>query len=104
MTKIKIEIGEFVLEGFDYHDHGRISAAVQRELALLMTEKGLPDGGAPRQKPSNVSSLTFAIRPGLNPGEIGAEVARSVYKGLGRHSAMGRGLRELKKHQASPTQ
>jgi hypothetical protein len=83
-ARIELEIGELVLHGFSPGDRQRIGAAVERELARLLAERGVPasltgSGGVER-----VDAGSFPLRPGARAEAVGAEVARSVHGGLGR--------------------
>ena len=82
--KINLEIDELVLEGFDFHDHKRIAASMKVELARLITEKGLGLQLDQTSDLGRVSAPDFNVPSDRNPGAIGREIARSVYKGLKR--------------------
>lgn len=79
MVRVVINIDKLVLEGFDYHDHLRVSRAMEMELARLVNENGPP-------RTTNAPTIDAgAIRVGenLGPRTVGIEIARSVYKSLG---------------------
>jgi hypothetical protein len=80
--KVRIEIGELILEGFDYHDHIRIGNAVRQELVRLIRENGLPEGLALHARRLGVGAPSFHASPGMNPISIGRETARSIYRSL----------------------
>jgi hypothetical protein len=81
--KIEVQIGQLVLEGFDYHDHKRIADAMKVELAKMIAEKGLGEIAAGRSKDTGPLSIpVFRIPSDKNPRLIGNEIARSVYKSL----------------------
>lgn len=83
---IQLEIGELILEGFEYHDHRRIVSAMERELTRLVKENGLPrlfTEGHNRAIYS-IAAPQFNVRQDRNPRQIGVEVARSVYRSLKR--------------------
>ena len=76
---VNLHIEELVLLGFTPGDRYRIGDAMERELARLFTEQGVPpqsselaylDGGA------------FEVKPGSGAEEIGVRVAQTVYGGL----------------------
>lgn len=82
---IKVHIERLVLEGLPV---GRsqgplVQAAVQAELSRLLTEGGLgPElaaGGAVPSVPAESIRLG-----GSGPGEMGRQIARSVYGGINR--------------------
>ena len=81
--KTKIEIGTLVLEGFDYHDHIRISGALEQELVRIISKNGLSEKRTNLQaKPTKPMILSFTAPPDLNPRKIGSEIARAVSKTL----------------------
>lgn len=82
---IELHIDEVVLHGFPSLDHrqrSRIREVLQQQLTGLLTDSGLPpsymqggtihkmDGGTFKSESSNVT------------GDIGANIARHVYRGL----------------------
>jgi hypothetical protein len=79
---IHIEIEQLALYGFTYHDHRRISASIQKELATLITEKGLPKGISEKKEISNLHTRSPQIQTMSNPKSIGVRVARSIYSAL----------------------
>jgi hypothetical protein len=83
-TKIDVRIDELVLEGFEYHDHKRIGAAMKLELARLITERGLGPALSRRWDPGPIIAPSFNIPSDRSPRAIGAEIARSVYQGMKR--------------------
>jgi hypothetical protein len=80
--KINLQIDELVLEGFDYHDHKRIGAAMKLELARLVAERGLGSVLDQKNNSGSVSAPPFNVPSDRNPRAIGAEIARAVYKGM----------------------
>jgi hypothetical protein len=80
--KINLEIDTLVLEGFDYHDHKRIGAAMKVELARLITEKGLGSAADLMGDSAQIRAPSFEVPSDRNPRAIGAEIARSVYRGM----------------------
>jgi hypothetical protein len=83
--KINIQIAELVLEGFDYHDHKRISNAMKIELTRLVAEKGLGQTSVEQEHGvAHISAPAFQMPTDRNPRMIGNEIARSVFKGLKR--------------------
>lgn len=79
---IDLHIEELVLEGFPAGDRVRIGEAVGAELARLLSAPDATgvltalDGGA------RLSGGSFEVVPGAGPEWIGAQVARSAYRGL----------------------
>ena len=80
--KVNIQIDELVLEGFDFHDHKRIGAAMKLELGRLVAEGGLGSALDQKNNPGSVSAPPFSVPSDRNPRAIGAEIARSVYRGM----------------------
>lgn len=80
--KIYLQIDELVLDGFDYHDHKRISAAMKLELTRLIAEKGLGKALDRKNDSGQISATSFKVPSDRNPRTIGAEIARSVYRGI----------------------
>ncbi len=79
---IELRIEELVLHGFAPGDRHRIGEAVERELARLLVERGLPTGLARGADLSRHDGGSFAVAPGAGAEAIGARVARAVYGGL----------------------
>lgn len=80
--KVHLEIGELVLEGFEYHDHKRIASAMQRELARLISQRGLANAQGVRDRVEGLEGPSFTVPRDRNPRTIGEEIARSVYRGM----------------------
>jgi hypothetical protein len=78
--RIRIEIDELVLHGFNYHDHGRISAAIKGELARLIRENGLPQGMNVAKEIPQIDAGSFNLSDRTSPKAVGAQVARSIYR------------------------
>ncbi len=82
---IKVHIERLVLEGLPVEPrHGpQIQAAVEAELSRLMSEGGLApelaSGGAvPSVQANGINSV------GGSPAQIGRQIAKAVYGGMGR--------------------
>ena len=85
--KIRIEIGELVLYGFNYHDHRRIGAAIKQELAELIQENGLRYGGRILQyELSKMDAGRINLSSDMSPKLIGNKVAQSIFESLGLHN------------------
>lgn len=85
---VHIQIGELVLHGLDHvrsagarYDLG---AAVERELARLLAEQGIPPGLNQAGIVARLSGGSFAVAPGSPPDTLGAQIAEAVYRGLQR--------------------
>ena len=85
VVKIRIEIGELVLHGFNYHDHSRISAATEQELSRLIRKNGLPKTTVYQQQAiPKLDAGTFSLLS-KNPKLIGSKLAQSIYRSLEYH-------------------
>jgi len=81
MIRIRLEIGELVLQGFNFHDHPRISHSIERELSQLIREHGLPS----YTDLTNIAAIdagSFNIPKNAGPAVIGSNVASLIYKRL----------------------
>ncbi len=85
MKMIKIAINELILDGFDYHDHIRISNAIEQELSRLMKYRGLPEGFTKNSDFIKIDAGSFSVEV-YNPRSIGIEVARSIYRSWSSNS------------------
>ena len=82
-----------VLHGFEYHDHHRISVAIEQELTRLISENGLPKTKRGEIKdddyyyyykmPHHIDAGSFNVLPNRNdPKSIGSEIALLIYTSL----------------------
>jgi hypothetical protein len=79
-----LHIEELVLHGFDPRDRYRIAAAVEAELARLLSEQRIPPslgrgGGIP-----HLDGGSFEMEPGSTAKTIGSQVAQALYGGMNR--------------------
>ncbi len=81
---VEVHIGELVLHGFAAGDRYAIGEAVERELARLLTEQGVPPGLAQGGEVARLDGGSFAVEPGLRAEAVGTLVAQAVYGGLSR--------------------
>lgn len=80
---IELHIEELVLHGFSHGDSNRIAGAVERELARLIKEKGLPEDVA-NGEIAKVDGGSFQMARGSKPETTGALIAKAVYGGMKR--------------------
>ena len=81
-SRVELHIQELVVHGVGPLDARRIGAAVERELARLLAERGVPPQwleGAGREA---VDGQTFVAAAGEPAPAVGAAAARAVYGGL----------------------
>ena len=73
-----------MLHGFEYHDHRRISAAIEQELIRLISENGLPKREIKDyyEMPYHIDAGSFNVSANMIPQTIGAEVALLIYNSL----------------------
>jgi len=81
---VDLHIEELVLEGFAPGDRHRIGAAVERELARLIVERGVPAGLAAGGEAQRVDGGSFEVKPGGRAESVGRQVAGAVYGGMNR--------------------
>ena len=80
MRPIDLHIEELILEGFPPADRHRIGAALEKELARLLAERGL-DSIGPGEMP-RLDGGRFDMRPGERPERVGAQIAQSIFRGM----------------------
>lgn len=81
-ANLELHIEELVLHGFAPGDRHRIGDAVERELARLFTEHGLPPNLSQGFETGRLDAGSFNFAPGAKPEAVGAEVARALYGGF----------------------
>ena len=81
---IELHIEELVLHGFALGDRYRIGEAVEQELSRLLADRGVPQSLERGGEIASVDAGAFEVAPGSRAEVVGAEVAKAVYKGLGR--------------------
>ena len=81
---LEIHIDQLVLHGFAPGDRHHIRDAVQRELARVLTERGLPAALAHAAELNRLDAGSFVVSADGGPDAIGAQVAQAVYGGMGR--------------------
>ncbi|MGC9969994.1 MAG: hypothetical protein ABSE56_05335 [Bryobacteraceae bacterium] len=75
MKRIQLHVGELVLHGFPASERYRIAESMAAELGRLLSERGSPAGARSREE---IRAGQFEART----GDVGAQVARAVYRGL----------------------
>ncbi len=81
-ASVEVHIEELVLDGFSPADRLRIGAALERGLARLLAERGLPEGLAGGAQVDAIDAGSFVREPLATPVSIGGQVAQAVYGGL----------------------
>jgi hypothetical protein len=78
--KIEIAIEELVLHGLDPSDRDGIREVIERELQRLFTERGVPPQLSRGSKIAHLDNAGIEVQAGSRAGEIGSQVARSLYQ------------------------
>jgi hypothetical protein len=81
-SAIELHIDELVLHGFAASDRHAIGVAVERELARLIGEQGLPPAIGRSGERWRLDGGAFNLAAGAPAEVIGTQVARVVYAGL----------------------
>lgn len=89
--KIHVHIERLILEGLPLGPGGgaRVQAAVEAELTRLLSSDSLAEGGIAQAWPAggavpDVPAAAIRLNADARPAEIGGQIARSVYGGIGR--------------------
>jgi hypothetical protein len=82
---INLHIDRVVLEGFDLgpQQRARLGAAIEAELARLLAAGGLAQGLAAGGALPSIRAGAFQLAPDGDPQRMGAQIAQSVYGGIG---------------------
>jgi hypothetical protein len=81
---IELHIEELILHGFAAKDRNAIAGAVQHELQRLFAEQGVPQQLEQSRTVGRLNTGPFTVQPGSRAETIGAQVAQTVYEGLGQ--------------------
>ncbi len=79
---VELHIEELVLRGFPLCERFAIGEAVQRGLAKLLTERGMPGWRRANGELTHLNCGSFDASPDLEGGKIGLQIAESVYRRL----------------------
>lgn len=75
--KIKIEINQLVLDGFDHADDRGISLAIEQEMLRLITNNGLLQ--IFDRQITDVEGSSFKLKEGNSTESLGVQIARQIY-------------------------
>lgn len=78
-VNVELHIEELVLRGFAPGDRRLIGEAVERELARLFGDQGVPPSLPQDATVRHLDAGAFDVRPGFGTEAIGAQVARAVH-------------------------
>lgn len=84
--KLAIQIKELKLSGVAPGKRERARQALERELTRLVAEEGTPRSVAWGQSVAPRSRTRIRVKPGMKADDVGARVAREVYRGLEKGS------------------
>ena len=84
--RIQVHIERLILHGLpvESHQRGPVRAAVESELARLITARGLSSGLMSRAQMPSRAGRTFQLKDGGDPVGMGIGIAGAVYGGLSR--------------------
>lgn len=78
MMRLDLHIGELVLHGVDPGDRERLAADLERELARLVAEHGVPPALAQGGN-LHLEGAALTLPAGSPPEELGAAIAREAH-------------------------
>jgi hypothetical protein len=80
--QIEVHIEELVLHGFAPVDRYRLGAALELELARLLSEQGVPRLLTGSAQLAQIDAGEFRMKPRGKPQKIGAQIAQAIYGGM----------------------
>lgn len=80
--QIDFHIDEVVLHGFDGLEAAAFRSALERELARLLTERGLPQTWTVDAHMAHLDGGHITAAPNVAALDVGRQVARAVYGGF----------------------
>ena len=83
---IDLHIEELVLHGFAARDRGRIAAAVESELARLLSTGQAQTLLGNSAGLENLNAGIFEVKAGAKPQQAGTQIARAVFRSLENHA------------------
>jgi hypothetical protein len=81
---IELHIDELVLHGFAPAERYAMGDAVERELARLLGEQGVPSSLRSENETDEIRGATFNAAPNAKAPAIGRQIAKAVYQGFGQ--------------------
>jgi len=81
---VELHIEELVLRGFAPGERYGIGEAVERELARLFDEQGVPPSLAQDSEVARLDGGAFEVAHGAKSEAVGAQIAQAIYGGLSR--------------------
>jgi hypothetical protein len=84
MRRLDVHIEELILHGFAATDRYRLGAAIERELARLFAEQGVPPSLSSAGELAQLDGGAFEVATGATAEGVGAQVAQAIYGGFRR--------------------
>ncbi len=81
---IELHIEELILHGFPQGERHRIGDALERELATLFAERGMPAGISQNGALEQVDAGEIHVAPQAGARSISVQFATAIYDGLNR--------------------
>ena len=81
---LELHIEELVLHGFPQVSHAEIARHIEMELSNLLRQGHLPASLVQGGALANLNGGTFDVSPNTTPQALGAQVAQTLYRGLGQ--------------------
>jgi hypothetical protein len=81
---VELHIEELVLHGFASGDRFAVGDAVERELARLFGEQGIPVALRSQSATDEMTGAVFNSTQNAKPRAIGGQIAQAVYQGFGK--------------------
>jgi hypothetical protein len=81
---VELHIEELVLHGFAPSHRYAIGDAVEREMARLLSDQGVPIALRSQSATAEIKGGTFNAAHNARPGAIGRQIAQAVYQGFGQ--------------------
>lgn len=83
---VNLNIERLVLEGFQLRpgEHVLVGAAVEQELTRLLSERGVSTQLLSGCAVPRLNAGDMRLTGGESPRQIGTQIARSLYGGIGR--------------------
>ena len=84
---LELSIERLVLHGLTPAQGHLLREAVEQELTRILAEEGIPPGLAAGGHLARLPGGSFDVPPGAKPAAVAAQVARSIYGGMGGGAA-----------------
>ena len=83
-ASVDLHIDELVLHGFRASDRYVIGEAIERELAQLLGEQGIPNSLQSDDATDEIRGEAFNAAHDMKPPMIGRQIATAVYQAFGQ--------------------